>query len=282
MFLDDCLNSILNQTFTNYEIIICDDCSTDNSVKLIQQYALKYSFIRTIYHTKNIGISMNRNSGLLLARGLYFTTIDQDDIYMDIQKLEKEMDIVKYYKEKENKIVCAFSKIAILDKDLNYLSDQWPESKIVEGYIFNEIITRSVMIPRDYIVAREAYLAVGQYDKLVKLYEDWDLKIRLAHKYDFYFTGIYGTGYRRHGQGFSNVSIPQNIRALKKVFNKNIHLVLVSYKQEVEIKFASFLNKMKERIIKNLKQEYKDTKNHKRTFLARLKIKAKIIYWKHQ
>ncbi len=51
-YIDDCLNSILAQTFSNYEIIICDDCSTDNSVNIIQQYVSKYSFIKAIYHKK--------------------------------------------------------------------------------------------------------------------------------------------------------------------------------------------------------------------------------------
>jgi len=239
-FLCDCIESILAQTFKNYEIIICDDCSTDNSVELIQHYAEKYPCIQTIFHKENIGISMNRHSGILKAKGLYFTTLDSDDIYFDKKKLEKEMKIVTFYREKKNQIVCAFSKIALLDKDLNYVRDQWPEEKINEGNIFNEIISRSAMIPRDYIVAIDAYFAAGQYDRQFNLYEDWDLKIRVAKKYDFYYTGIHGTGYRKHGNGLSNISTEKNIRILKKVFNKNFHLVETNNKSIIKRNFNNF------------------------------------------
>jgi len=254
MFLDDCINSVLNQTYRNYEIIICDDCSTDNSVEIIQQYAEKNTCIRVIYHKKNIGISMNRHSGILMARGLYFTALDSDDIFFDVQKLEKEMEIVKFYKEKKNQIVCAFSKIAMLDKDLNYLRDQWPESKIMEGFIFNEIISRSAMIPRDFIVATEAYFAAGQYDRQFNLFEDWDFKIRLAKKYNFYFTGIYGTGYRRHGEGLSNISFAKRINTLNKVFNKNFYLVEKGDKVKVKKTFDLFIQPIRLRYINSLKE----------------------------
>jgi glycosyltransferase involved in cell wall biosynthesis len=240
IFLNECLESILAQTFRNYEIIICDDCSTDNSFSLIEQYAKRYNFIRTIYHKKNIGIAKNRNSGIQIAKGQYITVLDSDDIYYDSHKLEKEMEIVEYYKETENKTVCAFSKIAMLDKNLNFIRDQWTEDKIKEGYIFNEILSRTAMIPRDYILTSEAYKIVGKYDALCQPYEDWDLKIRIAKKYDFYYTGIYGTGYRKHGNGLSNISTEKNIRILKKVFNKNFHLVETNNKSLIKRNFNNF------------------------------------------
>jgi len=256
-FFCDCIESILTQTFKNYEIIICDDSSTDNSVELIQQYAEKYSYIRVIYHKKNIGISMNRHSGILLARGLYFTTLDSDDVYFDDMKLEKEMGIVTFYKEKKNQIVCAFSKVASLDKDLNYIRDQWPEDKIKEGYIFNEILSRSAMIPRDYVVATEAYFTAGQYDRQFNLYEDWDLKIRIAKRCDFYFTGIYGTGYRKHGKGLSNISTPKNINALGKVFDKNFHLVVNNDKARIKEIFVLYIQQMRLTYTHSLKKEFR-------------------------
>ena len=252
-FLEDSLQSILKQTFNNFEIIVCDDCSTDNSIDILKKYAAKYPAIRYIVNKKNMGVAETRHNGVLQAKGEYFTVLDSDDVFYDARKLEKEMEIVKHYKLKHNKIVCAFSKIAILNEDLKYIKDQWPEDMIKEGYIFNEIITRSVMIPRDYIVATSAYFDVGKYDKHCTPYEDWDLKIRLAKKYEYHFTGIYGTGYRMHGTGLSSLTPGQHIRILKRVFNKNIKLADVSSRNLLRSSFAIHISSIRLRQNKAMK-----------------------------
>jgi glycosyltransferase involved in cell wall biosynthesis len=252
-FLDDSLQSILKQTFNNFEIIVCDDCSTDNSIDILKRYAAKYPAIRHIVNEKNMGVAETRHNGILHAKGEFFTVLDSDDIFYDTRKLEKEMEIVKRYKQKHNKIVCAFSKIAILSKDLEYIHDQWPEDMIKEGYIFNEIITRTVMIPRDYIVATSAYFDVGKYDKYCTPYEDWDLKIRLAKKYEYHFTGIYGTGYRKHGIGLSNLTHVQNIQILKRVFKKNIILADLSSRKQLRYSFANFIQSIRLRRVNAIK-----------------------------
>jgi len=253
-FLKDCIGSILGQTFTNYEIIITDDCSTDNSIQIIDEYTKHYDFIHAIYHKRNVGISANRHSGIIEARGDYFTVLDSDDIYYDPRKLEKEMELIIYYKTKENKNICAFSKIAQLDKELNFIRDHWPENKIKVGYIFNEIIARTSMIPRDFIVATDAYFEVGPYDKVFSLYEDWDLKIRLAHKYDFYYTGIYGTGYRKHGTGLSQVNVYNHIKYLKMVFKKNYILIDADKRTSIKRAFYNFIHSKRSGYIKSLEQ----------------------------
>jgi len=255
-YLDDSLQSILKQTFTNYEIIVCDDCSTDNSIDILKGYAAKYPAIRYIVNKKNLGVAETRHNGILQAKGEFFTVLDSDDIYYDVNKLEKEMEIIKYFKNSYNKIVCAFSKIAILSDDLKYIKDQWPEDMIKEGYIFDEIITRTIMIPRDYIVATSAYFDVGKYDNTCTPYEDWDLKIRLAFKYDYYFTGIYGTGYRRHGKGLSNLTNLQNIDILKRVFNKNIVLAKRSSRKMLRDTFAGFIKPIRQRHINDIRKKY--------------------------
>jgi glycosyltransferase involved in cell wall biosynthesis len=254
-YLGNCLDSILGQTFTDLEIIIADDCSTDNSATIIKCYTGQYPNIRAIYHKKNIGVAENRHSGILQARGRYFTVLDSDDIYYDQLKIETEMELVTRYEKTENRIVCAFSKIAVLDKDLNYIRDQWPESRIKEGDIFNEVISRSAMIPRDYIVATAAYFSVGKYDKTCQPYEDWDLKIRLAKKFHFCYTGIYGTGYRKSGVGLSYISIPNHIKILRKVFNKNVILVEEDKRDSVINTFGLHIQSLQRSYVQSMKKK---------------------------
>lgn len=78
-FLGDCLNSVLAQTFTDFEIIIVNDGSTDNSVAIVEQFAAKDSRI-VILHQENKGLSEARNTGIKAARGNWITFVDSDDM----------------------------------------------------------------------------------------------------------------------------------------------------------------------------------------------------------
>lgn len=86
-YLKQCLDSVINQTYKNLEIILVDDGSTDNSGKICDEYALKDTRIKVI-HKDNGGLSDARNTGLKIATGEYITFIDSDD---DI-----ELDMVEY------------------------------------------------------------------------------------------------------------------------------------------------------------------------------------------
>lgn len=78
-YLHKCLDSCVNQTIDNYEIIIIDDCSKDNSREIIENYATKYNFIKTIFLTQNIRQGGARNIGLSVANGEYVAFVDSDD-----------------------------------------------------------------------------------------------------------------------------------------------------------------------------------------------------------
>ena len=78
-FIEECLNSILDQTFKNYEVILIDDESPDNTGKIMDEYAAKYPNF-TVIHKKNEGISVARNLGIELANGKYVAFVDSDDV----------------------------------------------------------------------------------------------------------------------------------------------------------------------------------------------------------
>jgi glycosyltransferase involved in cell wall biosynthesis len=85
-YLTKCIDSILNQTFKDFELILVDDGSTDNSGTICDDYKNKYEFIKVI-HTKNCGVSNARNVGIEISGGDYITFIDSDD-YIDTRFLE--------------------------------------------------------------------------------------------------------------------------------------------------------------------------------------------------
>ncbi len=110
-YLPRCLNSVINQSYKNLEIILVDDGSKDSSSKICDEYAKMDSRI-TVYHKENGGLSSARNKGLDVAKGKYITLVDSDDwieldtIEYSVQLLNKvNADIVQYdmYKVKDCK-----------------------------------------------------------------------------------------------------------------------------------------------------------------------------------
>ena len=77
-YIAKCLDSLLNQTYRNLEIIVVDDGSSDNTGKVIDDYLSKYDNIKVI-HKKNAGVSAARNSGIEVASGDYIGFVDGDD-----------------------------------------------------------------------------------------------------------------------------------------------------------------------------------------------------------
>ena len=78
-FVAECLDSIVAQTYRNFEVIVVDDCSTDKSMTIVEQYVQKLP-MRIVHHEQNRGLSVARNTGLNVAQGDYVLFVDSDDV----------------------------------------------------------------------------------------------------------------------------------------------------------------------------------------------------------
>lgn len=94
-YISDCLESIISQSYKNIEILIIDDESTDNSVKICDEYAKKYQFIKVV-RQKNAGSGFARNKGLDLIKGDFYTFVDADD-YISRTFVEAMLGVCKQY-----------------------------------------------------------------------------------------------------------------------------------------------------------------------------------------
>ncbi len=239
LYLAECLESVLRQTFKDIEILIVDDCSTDGSMELIKDYARKHpEIIRALFNRKNLGISRNRHAGVLAARGQYLTTLDSDDLYDDEAKLEGEYCLIKQHEKKEGRDVIAFSNVRMLFND-SLESLVGNDQNIREGNIFIPMLLRNCFIPRDFLFKRNLYDLTGGYNPSYKIYEDWNFKLKLAKHHPFYYTGRIGVVYRRHGQGLSALGADMHVKYLRKSFSEMIpgtsdYKTVVKYKTEFE------------------------------------------------
>ncbi|MBP6430647.1 MAG: glycosyltransferase [Ferruginibacter sp.] len=90
------LDSLVKQTYTNIEIIVVDDCSTDNTFTILNDYKKQYSLITLIENDSNIGYIKNFEKGMSVAKGFYLSPCDQDDMW-DLQKIEKMVAEINEY-----------------------------------------------------------------------------------------------------------------------------------------------------------------------------------------
>jgi len=89
-YLEQCIDSILSQTFEDFELLAIDDCSTDNSLQILRQYEQKDSRVQVLKNKNNEGLSMVRNLGISKAQGKYISFVDSDD-FLDVSMYERMM-----------------------------------------------------------------------------------------------------------------------------------------------------------------------------------------------
>lgn len=156
-YLEKCLDSIINQTYQDFEIIIVDDGSTDNSYQVISKYEQKYKDKIFAYHKKNEGVSIARNYGIKRAHGKYITFIDSDD-YIDKYMLEKM--ITKSNENDFDMIIC----------DLLYI---YPNKQVIGKSKINHDLLTKEQIKKNIINILPAMCG-----KLIKkdLYNNFEFK----------------------------------------------------------------------------------------------------------
>lgn len=142
-YISDTIDSVLSQTYTNWEMIIADDCSSDNSAEIIKKYTdnrIKYFKLET-----NSGAAIARNKALEKARGNYIAFLDSDDIWKP-EKLEKQL---RFMMEKD--IGFSFTGYEILG-DKNNKIIKVPDTLNYDQFMKNTIIgTLTVMLSRKHV-----------------------------------------------------------------------------------------------------------------------------------
>ena len=204
-YIEAAVQSVLSQQIdVPLELLIIDDASSDDSVDRIK--AIGDPRIRLIQNTDNCGIARVRNQLLEAANGQFLTSLDGDDVYVDPRKLAREWELLHTCPDPERTIV--YSDVRWIDGNGQTMLQSSAIAPPMEGILYQAILDRRVMIPRDFLLSAELARSVGGFDISLPIYEDWDYKLRLAQKAVFRYTGAVGIGYRRHGSGLSAAAAP--------------------------------------------------------------------------
>lgn len=168
--LKNAINSVLNQTYKNIELIIVDDASNDNTWRFLQ--SIKNDKVKIFRNEISKGASFCRNLAILRAKGKFITGLDDDDEFLPtrIEKLYKAYNekyafvFSDYYLQKNNKLI---SK-RIWKKDYIYLNDLYKNGNVIGNQIFT---------------TKEKFIKAGLFDIKLKATQDYDMWLRLLEKY---------------------------------------------------------------------------------------------------
>lgn len=186
-YLSLCIDSVLVQDYPNLEVVVVDDASTDGSLTILKGFQRKDARVKVIYKAENEGLVSARNDGIKFATGEYISTLDSDDIYTYTKKISDEYNCLRDFSPTSSRPIIAFSQIQLIDELGGVLGTA--SRLIPDGDIFAKLLSRSTMIPRDFLMHKTLFDAVGGYNNKIPLYEDWDLKLRLSKIANFRYAG---------------------------------------------------------------------------------------------
>ncbi len=168
-YIRETLESVLTQTYDNWECIIIDDGSTDNSELIIKQYLYKDKRFKHIGKS-NGGVSSARNLGIQNAQGEYILPLDADD-YIDPTYLSKGVSLL----DSNHHLKLVYAKARMV----GLLNEEW---KLIP-FNYQELLKGHNMIFVSCIYKKEDFLKVGGYcEKMQYGWEDWDFLVRLLYK----------------------------------------------------------------------------------------------------
>ena len=181
LLLKKAIESVLKQTFKDYEIIVVDDGSTDNTREIVN--SCFSPLIKYIYQENN-GRSNARNQALKIAQGQYIAYLDSDDMYLP-DKLEKQISIL----DKNRDIGMVYTSARVFDEDDNELfrQDEYGNKRLYyeatdSGWIYNKVafyFPQTIILP-SVMVRSEIQEKVGYFDEKLHRFEDTDMWRRIS------------------------------------------------------------------------------------------------------
>lgn len=232
-YLEICVDSIIGQSFRNFELILVDDGSPDTCGKICDKYRSSDTRVKVV-HKENGGLSSARNAGLDIATGKYVIFIDSDDFWDDANALEHihgnltetDADVLvfpaKRYYESENKytyiITSDVDRTKIIDKDVNAAIRYMIENNIYRAAAWNKVVKKSI-IDSHSMRFKNGYLSEDM---------DWCGDLLLyAQRFDFYNNPFYAYRQQRNGSITAGKA--------EKLISDKLYMCEKGYRQSLEL-----------------------------------------------
>lgn len=183
--LKQTIESILNQTFSNFEFLIVDDASTDTTPAILQQYVQKDSRLRIIANPVNLGLTKSLNKAISQARGKYIARMDDDDIALP-ERFQKQFEFM----ERNHQVALCGCLALVIDeagREVGRKALALNHKDIKKKLLFNNQFMHSALFFRKVDKVGPCGLSARSdlvlYDESFERAQDYELVLRLAAKY---------------------------------------------------------------------------------------------------
>ncbi len=179
-FISKAIDSVLDQTYKDLEIIVVDDGSTDNTRYVIKKYDEKVKYI----FQANRGLASARNTGILASKGEFIAFLDADDIWLP-SKLELQIELML----KAGSIGAVGCAGYFLDRRERIIGRFGVQNRTSKEKLLNKLSTNNIVNAGGsaILVRRECFEKVGLFDEGLTAVEDWDMWLRIAVLYEIKF-----------------------------------------------------------------------------------------------
>lgn len=170
------IESVLNQTYNNIEVIVVDDCSSDNTIKILNKKYSGNTQVKIEKLSTNSGACVARNRGISLSKGKYIAFLDSDDEFYPF-KIEKQMEQLRLLHA--DLCVSDYDRIDQKGRKKSVLVKEYTGDELYKELLFCNFITTGTLI------GKAECFKVEKFDERLPRYQDWDLVLRLCKKYQF-------------------------------------------------------------------------------------------------
>lgn len=174
-YLCDAIDSVLSQTFTDFDFVIVDDASTDRSASILSRYMVADPRIKLVRNEKNLGLTASLNRGLGLCTGRYIARMDSDDVC-----ISSRLELQLHYMKANPDVVAVSCQAEVIDPlGVPIFQTQNPTA---HDAIFEELFRANggVMAHPGLLVSKEALDRIDGYDERFRTAQDLDLYLRLG------------------------------------------------------------------------------------------------------
>ena len=249
-WISQAVESVLNQTYQEFELIIVDDGSTDNSKKIIDHYLLNGA-VRYIQHKENKGIPTTRNTGIKASKGQYIAFLDQDDLWLS-RKLEEQVKL--FEKDKDRKIGLVFTDLLYFDSRGETFEGAWPDRNVAKVLSAKSRRDTLLQLFKENFISTPAAVMIRKkecFEKLGLLNEE----LYSADDYEFWFRIAGNFKIEYLDKPLVKKRLHENNAYEKYAKEGKVYqdLITVTYDS---VKRYPFLNKFKNRKLKRLRYLY--------------------------
>lgn len=211
-FFKACYDSIIAQNYKNWEVIIVDDASTDNSLELIHNLISGDLRFKIFVSPQNKGCGYTKRKCMEYASGVYCGFLDPDDALFP----NALQDSVTYLEK--SKYIATYSKLTFCDENLNITEDY---AKVRQIYNGKDFFNSPIQVHHFFAFKREAYLKTEGIDPSLKSAVDQDLYLKLLEHGNAKYLPVRMYKYRQHAQGISQSSSKEKAKEsfAKVIFN---------------------------------------------------------------